>query len=159
MLAGTSMSVHIPPRGTRGVGMPPVPPALTRVLNALMFRIFRNRTFRGGRLLSLTTVGARSGQSRQATVAYFPDGPDAWLIVASAGGAATHPAWLFNLARNPDRVWIEVGNRKLRVRPETLTGEARAQAWQRITAQAPDFAGYETKTDREIPVVRLTASG
>lgn len=130
-----------------------------RVMNALMFRLFRNRSFNGAPLLSLTTVGAKSGLQRQSTVACFADGANAWLVVASAGGSPTHPAWFFNLAKHPDQVWIEVGNRKLRVRPETLSGDARAAAWQRITRQAPSFASYETKTDREIPVVRLTASG
>jgi deazaflavin-dependent oxidoreductase (nitroreductase family) len=63
--------------------------------------------------LSLTTISARSGQPRCTTLAYFPGGDDAWLIAASAGGTATHPVWLFNLARHPAQAWIELGHRKL----------------------------------------------
>jgi hypothetical protein len=53
-------------------------------------------------------------------------------------------------------VWVELGDRSLKVAPETLTGDERARAWRRITAQAPGFAAYETSTDRQIPVIRLT---
>jgi deazaflavin-dependent oxidoreductase (nitroreductase family) len=87
----------------------------------------------------------------------FPEGDDAWLIVASKGGAASHPAWFYNLAAHPDQVEVEVEGRKTAVTPQTLTGEERATAWQRITRERPNFASYETKTDRQIPVVRLTA--
>lgn len=112
----------------------------------------------GGRpLLYLSTVGAKSGQRRTSVVMPFPEGDDAWLIVASKGGAATHPSWFYNLAAHPDQVEVEVEGRKTAVTAQTLTGEERATAWQRITRERPNFAGYETKTDRQIPVVRLTA--
>ena len=77
------------------------------------------------------------------------------MIVGSANGAARHPAWLYNLAKHPDQVWIEIGKQKIRVRPETLKGEERAAMWRRIVQAAPNYASYETKTDREIPLVRL----
>jgi deazaflavin-dependent oxidoreductase (nitroreductase family) len=128
-----------------------------RIINGIIFGLFRNRKFFGGRLLKLTTVGARSGEPRSSTLGYFDDvGGNRWIIVGSANGAAKHPAWFFNLAKNPDKVWVELGSRKVKVTPETLTGEARAQAWQRVLAEAPNYAGYETKTDREIPIVRLS---
>jgi deazaflavin-dependent oxidoreductase (nitroreductase family) len=112
----------------------------------------------GGRpLLYLTTVGAKSGQRRTAVVMPFPEGDDAWLIVASKGGAATHPAWFHNIAAHPDQVEVEVDGRKTAVTPQTLSGEERAAAWRRITSERPNFAVYETKTDRQIPVIRLTA--
>jgi deazaflavin-dependent oxidoreductase (nitroreductase family) len=75
--------------------------------------------------------------------------------VASAAGSARHPAWYFNLAKHPDQVWIEVGDAKLKVRPTLLSGEERAAAWQRVIREAPQYAAYETKTDRQIPIVRL----
>jgi len=134
-----------------------MPAPLMRVMNSIIFWIFRNRAFNGGRLLMLTTVGARSGEPRRSTLGYFPDGDNAWIIIGSAGGAAKHPAWVYNLAKHPDQVWVEIGNRKIKVTPATLTGDARAQVWQRVIAQAPGYASYENKTDREIPVVRLTA--
>ena len=155
MLPG--MSVEVTPRGSRGVAMPRLPGPIMRFMNDTMFRIFRNRPFNGTPLLALTTVGARSGQERRSTVACFQESDNSWLIVASAGGAATHPAWFFNLARNPDRVLAQIGNRHVKVTPETLKGEERASAWQRITTQAPSFGTYLQKTDREIPIVRLRA--
>jgi deazaflavin-dependent oxidoreductase (nitroreductase family) len=112
----------------------------------------------GGRpLLYLTTVGAKSGERRTAVVMPFPEGDDAWLVVASKGGAASHPAWFHNLAAHPDHVEIEFEGRKTAVTPQTLSGEERATAWQRIITERPGFAEYETKTDRQIPVIRLTA--
>jgi deazaflavin-dependent oxidoreductase (nitroreductase family) len=156
MLLG--VSVEITPKGTRGGTMPRLPGPLMRFANATIFRIFRNRPFNGGRLLMLTTVGARSGQERRSTLGYFPDGNNAWLILGSAGGAANHPAWVYNLAKHPDQVWIELADRKLKVKPETLKGPERDRAWKQVVAVAPGYAGYETKTDRQIPVIRLTPS-
>ena len=128
-------------------------------VNRLMFLIFKNRKFQNANMLQLTTVGAKSGQRRQTTVVYFSDRANSMLIVGSAGGAVQHPAWFFNIAKHPDQVWARVGDRTFRVRPETLSGSERAEAWQRITTQSPVFAGYETKTDRELPVIRLTPIG
>jgi deazaflavin-dependent oxidoreductase (nitroreductase family) len=152
------MSVAVTPRGSRGTKLPraPIALAMMRFANHLMFLVFKNRRFQNANLMSLTTVGARTGQERRTTVVYFPEPDGSVLIVGSAGGTATHPAWFFNLAKHPDRVWAQMGNRRLKVRPATLSGETRAAAWQRITQQSPGFAGYEEKTDREIPVIRLT---
>ena len=105
--------------------------------------------------LILTTIGARSGEQRTASLRRFADGDGRWLIVGSFGGSAKNPAWLANLARNPDQVWAEVGRDKFKVTPELLHGDERAAAWLRIVKEAPQFGGYEHKTDREIPVVRL----
>jgi deazaflavin-dependent oxidoreductase (nitroreductase family) len=128
-----------------------------RFINSIIFSLFRHRNFFGGRLLKLTTVGARSGEQRTSTLAYFPDvDGTSWIIIGSANGAAKHPAWIFNLAKHPDQVWAELDNRKIKVTPVTLTGDERAQTWKRVVAQAPSYAGYETKTDRDIPVVRLS---
>jgi len=111
---------------------------------------------RGGRILTLTTTGAKSGNEHSVPLGWFPDGDNAWLIVASAGGAAKHPAWYFNLARNPDKVWIEVDNRKLQVQAESLKDAAYDKAWNQIVAEAPNYGPYKEKTDRHIPVIRLT---
>jgi len=110
----------------------------------------------GRPLLLLKTVGARSGETRTSLLGWFPDSTEGgWLVVASFAGAARHPAWFLNMARNPDKVWVEIGNRKLQVQPESLSGADRAEAWQRIVSLAPGYGGYQQKTDREIPVVRL----
>ena len=83
---------------------------------------------------------------------------DAWLVIASKGGAPTHPAWFINLAKNPHQVQVQVGNRKLKVNVESLQGVEREKAYERVVAVAKNYAGYRTKTDREIPVIRLTAA-
>jgi deazaflavin-dependent oxidoreductase (nitroreductase family) len=67
--------------------------------------------FNGMDLLYLTTVGAKSGQKRVSPVARFADGDDAWLVVASNGGAKRNPNWYHNLRAHPDQVWIEVQGR------------------------------------------------
>ena len=152
------MAIDVPPRGTRGAKGPPRG-ALGRVMMAVARRIHRlTGSKMGGRpLLYLTTVGAKSGERRTAVVMPFPEGQDAWLVVASRGGAAEHPSWFYNIAAHPDQVEVEVAGRTAAVTPERLTGEERAAAWKRITTERPNFAEYEVKTDREIPVVRLTA--
>lgn len=151
------MSVEITPQGTRGRSFPNNP--VTRLFlrfNAGIYRLLRGGAGMSSRMLLLTTVGAKSGQERTVPLAYFDDGEDAWLIIASAGGDAKHPAWYRNLAANPDRVWIEIGGRRIHVQPQSLHGVERDVRWQRITAKAENFAGYQRQTDREIPVIRLT---
>ena len=145
------------PGGTRG-GRSMPSNAVTRAITRAMTSWHRRSgdKFQGMDLLYLTTVGAKTGQKRQSTVARFPDGEDAWLVVASAGGSAHHPAWYHNIAAHPDQVWIEFGRRQLRVIPTQLGGDERAQAWQRITQLQPRYAKYEQKTDRAIPVIRLS---
>jgi deazaflavin-dependent oxidoreductase (nitroreductase family) len=151
------MSFQKTPGGTRGARMPPSN-AVTRALMRAATSWHRRSgdKFQGMDLLYLTTVGAKSGQKRQSTVSRFADGDDAWLVVASAGGSAHNPAWYHNIAAHPDQVWVEFGSRQLRVTPTQLDGEARAQAWDRITKSQPRYTGYQKKTDRDIPVIRLS---
>ena len=151
------MSFQKTPGGTRGGrGMPSN--AVTRFISKTMTSWHRRSgdKFQGMDLLYLTTVGAKSGEKRQSTVSRFADGDDAWLIVASAGGAVQNPAWYHNIAAHPDQVWVEFGGKQQRVIPSQLSGDERVQAWQRITQAQPRYAGYEKKTDREIPVIKLT---
>jgi len=129
---------------------------VARWLNGQMIR--RSRRKGSTHTLVLTTIGAKTGQRRETLLGSFADGDNAWLIVASAAGAAKNPAWYHNLAAHPDQAEVEVGGRKIKVRASQLTGAERDAAWQRITAAQSRYAGYTTKTDREIPVIRLTAS-
>jgi deazaflavin-dependent oxidoreductase (nitroreductase family) len=118
-------------------------------------RVRRKGKFLDFNALVLTTVGRKSGVERTTPVGWFP-GPDgSWLIVASAAGAVGNPAWYYNIAAHPDQVQIEVEGRKVAVTAEQLHGAERAQAWQQIVAVSPRFAQYQTKTDRELPVIRL----
>jgi deazaflavin-dependent oxidoreductase (nitroreductase family) len=151
------MSFQKLPGGTRGARVPRSN-AVTRALNRVAMSWHRRSgdKFQGQDLLYLTTVGAKSGQERQSTVARFADGDDGWVVVASAAGSARHPAWYHNIAAHPDQVWIEFGGRHMRVTATQLEGHARAQAWQRITQLQPRYSSYEQKTDRAIPVIRLT---
>jgi deazaflavin-dependent oxidoreductase (nitroreductase family) len=151
------MSFQTTPGGTRGA-RGPGSNAVTRAIMRAMTSWHRRSgdKFQGQDLLYLTTVGAKTGRKRQSTVARFPDGDDAWLVVASAAGSAHHPAWYHNIAAHPDQVWIEFGGRQLRVTPRQLDGDARTQAWQRITQAQPRYASYQRKTDRVIPVIQLS---
>jgi deazaflavin-dependent oxidoreductase (nitroreductase family) len=151
------MSFQKVPGGTHGARVPwsnAVGRAVVRMLAGWHRR--SGDRFQGMDLLYLTTVGAKTGQERQSAVARVSDGDDAWLVVASAGGSAHHPGWYHNIAAHPDQVWIEFGGRKLRVTPTQLDGDARAQAWQRVTTAVPRFADYERATDRTLPVLRLS---
>lgn len=134
--------------------------AMVRLFH-LAYRLFGDRMRVQGRpLAELETVGARSGRSRRTVLGTFPgSGEEAaggLLVVASNGDSGRHPAWLLNLAKHPDQVWITVSRHRLRVRPEPLAGEDRERAWRQIPAPAPGYAGYRRGTDRLIPVVRPT---
>jgi len=150
------MSIEKLPGGTRGARTPPS--LLSRITTPLMVRIHRRSgdRFGGMDLLYLTTLGARSGASRTTPVARFDNGQGGWIIVASAGGATQHPAWYHNIAAHPDQVRVEVSGEHHRVRVDQLEGEDREEAWARVVERAPRFQGYLTKTDRQLPVLRLT---
>lgn len=127
-------------------------------MNARMIgKVRRNKaTFMGMDVLILHTVGRRSGELRQSPVAWFPDGDNARLIVASGGGSQ-NPDWYVNLMAHPDRASIELpSSEPVPVTPHRLEGAEREQAWQRIATAQPRIAKYQSKSDREYPVVRLT---
>ncbi|MHB8395059.1 MAG: nitroreductase/quinone reductase family protein [Candidatus Dormibacteria bacterium] len=155
------VGIEVPPRGTRGAGAPAFFNRLFAPMMRLQIARYRRTkgleqpSMMGFPAIVLTTIGARSGQRRTVPLGGFPDGLDAWLVVASAGGGARHPAWFLNMAKHPDQVWIEVGSRKLRVAGQSLHGQEREAALARIAEISPRYGHYQTKTDREIPIVRL----
>lgn len=160
-------TITIPARGTRGSSMPGGG-VLMKLAKPFMDRqISRYRKTSGDTaprmmgfpIVLLTTLGAKTGQERTHVLGGFANGDEAWLIVASKGGAPTHPAWFINIAKNPDKVWLEVGKRKFRARAESLQGADRLAALDRVAAVAPRYGDYQRKTDREIPVIRLTPAG
>lgn len=122
-------------------------------------KIRRGRSqFMGMDMLILNTVGRGSGEPRETPVAWFGDGEDSRLIIASGGGSQ-HPDWYVNLMAHPDRASIELpGGDKIPVTPHRLDGDDREQAWQRIATAQPRIAKYQDKSDREYPVIRLTPS-
>jgi deazaflavin-dependent oxidoreductase (nitroreductase family) len=151
------MNFEKTPAGTRGARTPSPPNAFTRVLTRLMIKQHRRSGDRFMRmdLLYLTTVGARTGQKRLTPVTRFADSDGAWLIVASAAGSAYNPSWYHNIAAHPDHIWIEVAGQHMRVEAEQLDGQRREEAWQRIVSIQPRYAGYQRKTDRVLPIIRL----
>ena len=127
-------------------------------VHAFVYRTSGGRllsNFRGSRVLLLTTTGRKSGKLRTVPLLYLQDGAD-YIIVASAGGAPAHPAWYRNLTAD-SRVHVQAGNRQMAAEAETVVGEVRAELWTAITAMYSDYATYQTRTSREIPLVRLRA--
>ncbi len=156
------MSVTLPPSGTRGFEMPKLVQPLTKAgmsVSHLIFRMLGDRMKAQGQpLLLLTTVGAKTGKKRHAILGRFadPNHPGAWLIVGSGCGSQRHPDWCYNLAKNPDDVWVRMGKEDHKVQPQSLTGAEREKAWEYVVSEAPGYKKYETTTDREIPIIRLT---
>jgi len=160
------MPIQPTPNGTRGVDMPGGK-LLQKVFEPLAKRHVGAYRKTGGTdrmsrmmkfpLVLLTTKGAKSGEERVVALGGFQEGDDAWLIVASKGGSKTHPGWLNNMIKHPDDIWLEVGKRKMKVHAEALTGAAREEAYGRVAAEAPNYGEYPRKTDRVIPVIRLTS--
>ena len=104
-------------------------------------------------ILLLNTVGRKSGKKRTTPLLYVMDGED-FVIIASKGGAPTHPAWYLNLRSNPE-VTVEVGDREVRVRAEEADPEEKARLWQKMVEMYPAYDGYQKKTEREIPLLVL----
>ena len=103
--------------------------------------------------LLLTTVGRRSGEPLQLPL-FYGEVPGGYAIVASKGGAHSHPAWYLNLQKQP-LVDVQVGNRKLKARARIAEGEERAAIWDLMLRVWPPYAEYQRGTPRKIPVVVL----
>src|SRR4051794_9803899 len=112
--------------------------------------------WQGTTVLLLTTTGRRSGEQRTTPLIYQPHG-DAYLIVASKGGADEPPAWYLNLSEDPE-VEVEVKDDRFRARARTATPDEKPGMWKTMTATWPAYDEYQTKTDRDIPVVVLERS-
>lgn len=110
--------------------------------------------FEGAPLLLLHTVGRRSGKPRINPVMYLKDG-ECYVVFASKGGADTHPDWYYNLMAHPD-VQIEVGDETIDVHAEEIAGLEHETIYKRQATLYPQFADYQRKTKRIIPVVALT---
>jgi deazaflavin-dependent oxidoreductase (nitroreductase family) len=109
--------------------------------------------FANADLLLLTTTGAKSGQSRVSPLAYFRvDGK--LIIVGSFAGAPVNPAWVHNLRANPG-AHVEVGTESFDVTARELPSDERDEIFPQLTAAAPGFAEYQSKTSRVIPLFEL----
>jgi deazaflavin-dependent oxidoreductase (nitroreductase family) len=110
--------------------------------------------FEGAPLLLMNHTGARTGKLRTNPVMYLKDG-HRYLVFASKGGAPTNPDWYYNLKAHPD-VKIEVGDETIPVRAEIITGTERDKLYARQAQLYPQFAQYQQKTKRIIPVIAFT---
>ncbi len=110
--------------------------------------------FEGRTLLLLHTKGAKSQQERINPVAYIKDG-DRFVIIASKGGAPTHPDWYHNVVANP-LVTVEVGTETFQVRAKVSEEPERTRLYDKMVEVMPGFDDYRRKTTRVIPVIVLT---
>ncbi|GAA2123383.1 nitroreductase family deazaflavin-dependent oxidoreductase [Streptomyces synnematoformans] len=108
----------------------------------------------GLRTLVLATTGRRTGTPRRTCLIYGTSG-DAFVVVASKGGAAENPAWFTNLVAEPS-VGVQVGTRRFTARARVAAAEERGALWEQMAGIFPLYDEYAQKTDREIPVVLLT---
>ncbi|TMF17952.1 MAG: nitroreductase family deazaflavin-dependent oxidoreductase [Chloroflexi bacterium] len=108
---------------------------------------------RGAPVLILTTTGRRSGETRSTPLIYGRSGAD-YLVVGSKGGAPTPPAWYLNLQANPD-VSVQVKADRFAARARTASKQEKPELWKIMTSIWPDYDEYQTKTEREIPVIIL----
>jgi deazaflavin-dependent oxidoreductase (nitroreductase family) len=108
----------------------------------------------GRPIIVLTSIGAKSGKIRKTPLMRVEHDGE-YAVVASKGGAPEHPVWYYNLAKNP-HVELQDGDVKRDYLAREVSGEERAQWWERALENWPAYADYQTKTDRVIPVFVLT---
>lgn len=109
--------------------------------------------WRGMNTLLLTTRGRKSGKLRRTALIYGRDG-DNYLIVASNGGAASHPQWYLNLVEQPE-VGLQVGADTFAARARTAAPEEKPRLWAIMSAIFPTYDRYQAKSSRDIPLVIL----
>ena len=113
--------------------------------------------FKGARLLLLITTGAKSGKERINPLAFTRDG-DNYVVIASKGGSPTHPDWYYNILANAEvgvEVATESGVDQFRAHARIAEGEERQRLYHAQATVMPNFAEYQKKTEREIPVIVL----
>jgi deazaflavin-dependent oxidoreductase (nitroreductase family) len=144
------------PNGTYGITMKP-----NRVMGWFMARQAKairrgKQKMMGFTALVLITTGRKTGKTYETPVAYWAQPDGSWLICASAAGAKNHPAWYRNLAAARDTARVVIAAEEIPVTAEELHGDERTAGWEHIIQSSPRFADYTKKTDRELPVIRLT---
>lgn len=126
--------------------------------NTALFRATGGRwgaKFRyGAPVFLLITTGRKSGAPRTAPLLYLKEGSD-YVVVGSKGGMSHDPLWVKNLAANPDAE-IEIGNQRIKVRARTADADEKARLWPKLVQMYPDYADYQARTERNIPVILLS---
>ena len=110
----------------------------------------------GAPMLLLTTTGRRSGRARTVPLLYL-DVEGGYAVIASFGGRPYHPDWYHNLLARPEAT-VQVGGATHQVEATVTEGDQRHALWERAVAAYPGYAGYQSRTDRQIPVVLLRRS-
>ena len=126
-------------------------------LHAWLWRLTRGRflaVIGAAPLLLLTTKGRKTGRLRTTPVLYLEDGSDL-IVVASFGGNDMHPAWYLNL-KDCRAVEVMIRGERRRVSAREITSEEKKLIWPRLVKLYPQFDGYQQRTSREIPLLRLT---
>jgi deazaflavin-dependent oxidoreductase (nitroreductase family) len=111
-------------------------------------------TLRGMPVIVLTTVGAKSGKLRKNALMRV-EHDEEYAVVASLGGSPSHPVWYYNLVANP-HVELQDGATRRDYTAREVSGAEKALWWERAVAAYPDYAAYQRRTEREIPVFVLT---
>jgi len=112
---------------------------------------------RGRPIILLTSVGARTGKLRKTALMRI-EHEGVYAVVASLGGAPRHPVWYYNLKKHP-HVELQDGATKRDYIAREVVGDEKAVWWERAVETWPDYATYQTKTDRQIPVFVLEPGG
>ena len=106
-------------------------------------------------VVELTTIGRKSGQPRTVLLTSPWQEGDVVVVVASRGGDDTHPAWFLNLRDNPEVEVALKGGPRTTMHAHVADAEERARLWPLVIKDHKNYAGYQTKTEREIPLVLL----
>ena len=134
----------------------PIIRVMTR-LNTLVYRVSGGRVAgkwtHGEPMLLLTTIGRKTGQPRTVTLVYMSDG-DRMIVVASQAGMSTDPQWVANAEANP-QVEVEVGASRRAMRARRGTAEEKARYWPELCQMNSDYAAYQSRTTRDIPILIL----
>lgn len=110
--------------------------------------------FEGKTLLLLHTTGAKSGKEHVNPAAYVRDG-EKYVVIASKGGAPTHPDWYYNILAHP-HLTVEVGTETFQVDAKVAEEPERTRLYNKMVEMMPGFDDYRRKTTRVIPVIKLT---
>jgi F420H(2)-dependent quinone reductase len=139
--------------------VPAVRDGTVKLLSAMHAAVYRATAGRIGRRLAnndmclLTTTGRRSGDAHTVPLLYLSD-RGRFVVIASYGGRAHHPDWYLNLLVNPDAT-LQIRGRSHSVTARTADPVERAAWWPKVVEAYADYAAYQSRTDRQIPVVLL----
>jgi deazaflavin-dependent oxidoreductase (nitroreductase family) len=139
--------------------VPGVRDGTVKLLSAVHAAVYRTTAGRIGRRLAdndmclLTTTGRRSGTTHTVPLLYVSDN-ERFVVIASHGGRPHHPDWYHNLLADPDAT-LQIMGRSFPVTARTADPAERAVWWPRVVEAYDDYAAYQARTDRQIPVVFL----